>query len=391
MNDSADENQDFDEFFDDSFDDLEDIEIDDELNSGIMCLDRAYRFDKRVKGLVEPFKRAINFMKEHTDLSEVEIIYRIDSNIMDVELKDGYKENPVGVGYVNPAMRLFSVNTNVLEKDPESIYTFMLHEMTHMIGNTFVPRFLIGKPISVSGYSRERIYDENSEKENEAFNEAAVEMFISQNRDYREKKIFDEIPINSNQDFNEGLYCANSNIIHQMLLASGIDLDTFFKGLYDYKTSKSVIKKFPRKLFKKVSRNMDDIFNDINRYFDTDDEILRLEEEGSSGPFEELEKKKDDSKADFISKVSENERLIIDKVLLPRLRRIPISERQAFLDKYYQFLICEKDYFKQVTGYKMITKLSSRDDDIFKHYDVEPLPTSGPAEKRERTSDSVEK
>ena len=116
MNDSADENQDFDEFFDDSFDDLEDIEIDDELNSGIMCLDRAYRFDKRVKGLVEPFKRAINFMKEHTDLSEVEIIYRIDSNIMDVELKDGYKENPVGVGYVNPAMRLFSVNTNVLEK-----------------------------------------------------------------------------------------------------------------------------------------------------------------------------------------------------------------------------------------------------------------------------------
>ena len=387
MNDSADENQDLDEFFDD----LEDIEIDDELNSGIMCLDRAYRFDKRVKGLVEPFKRAINFMKEHTDLSEVEIINRIDSNIMDVELKDGYKENPVGVGYVNPAMGLFSVNTNVLERDPESIYKFMLHEMTHMIGNTFVSRFLIGKPIFVSGYSRERIYDENSEKENEAFNEASVEMFISQNREYREKKIFDEIPINSNQDFNEGLYCANSNIIHQMLLASGIDPDTFFKGLYDYKTSKSVIKKFPRILFKKISRNMDDIFNDINRYFDTDDEILRLEEEGNSGPFEELEKKKDDSKADFISKVSENERLIIDKVLLPRLRRISISERQAFLDKYYQFLIREKDYFKQVTGYKMITKLSSRNADIFVHYDVDQLPTSGPAERRKRTSDIVER
>ena len=354
-----------------NFDDIYEDFGSEDLNSGIRGLDMSYVFDKRVEKLVEPINKAMAYIKEHTDLSEEEILERVNDNIFRVELVDDYEDNPIGVGYVDGIFKMLSLRADELERDPETIYRFILHEMTHMMGNRFQKKLFKKNPILVSGYSRENIFDENPTKTNVSFNEAAVEMFIEQGHEYRQEMVFGEIPINTNQDFNEGLYCVNSNIIHQMLLASGMDEQEFYEGLYDYNASKRNIRKFPRKVFKQLSSNMDDTTQALNDYFDADFEIYLAEKEGKEIDPEKEKKKMADGKASFIAKVSENERLIIDKILKPRLSRIPIDDRQAFLDNYYQFMICEQEYFRQATGYKAVEPVKKEANPIFTHYDVD--------------------
>ena len=114
--------------------DLEKIEEIPELNSGINALDITYRFDKSVEMLVPIFYQAIDYLKRHTNLTEVEIKRRINENIMQIELKDGYKDNPNGVGYVDDMFHVLSMNRRFFEKNPQYIYEFLRHEMTHMMG-----------------------------------------------------------------------------------------------------------------------------------------------------------------------------------------------------------------------------------------------------------------
>lgn len=355
-----------------------------ELGSGILCLDMSYTFDKRAKKLIEPFKKAIRYLDEHTSLTEEEIIQRINENVSRVEFVEGYEQNSSGVGYVDGLFKVLSLKASVLEKDPEVINRFILHEMTHMIGNMYKKRLLKKNPVLISGYSKENIFDENVVSKNTYFNESAVEMFISQDNPYREVVVLDDFPINTNQDFNEGVYCINSNIIHQMLLASGIDEQEFYYGLYSYEGAKSFTNKFPKKIFDQISTNMDGIYHDINNYLDADDLIYDLESKGKEVQEQEV-LKRDAAKASFKSRVRENERLIIDKILLPRLKKVPISERQVLLDKYYGFLVCEKDYFQRVTGYQMLNKKKKVEEENpwFKHVDVE-IPSISNKEHRSK-------
>ncbi len=113
---------------------LEEIEAISELNSGINALDITYRFDKSVEMLVPIFYQAIDYLKRHTNLTEVEIKRRINANIMEIELKDGYENNPNGVGYVDDMFHILSMNQRVLAENPQYIYEFLRHEMTHMMG-----------------------------------------------------------------------------------------------------------------------------------------------------------------------------------------------------------------------------------------------------------------
>lgn len=350
--------------------------LEETLDSGIHGLDMAYFCDKRVGKLVEPFKKAIYFMKAHTTLTEEQILDRINRTIQYVELKDGYKDNPNGIGYVDGIFNILSVNVKILEREPDEVDEFLRHEMTHMLGNILKRTFLRKEPILISGYSKENIFAKNAEKVkkiNKSFNEASVEMFLYQDNSYKEHKIFGEIPIHTNQDFNEGYYCVNSNLIHQMILARGIEEQEFFEGLYNDNKAQKNVRKFSKRLFRKISENMDKITDDIDTYYDADDRIYDREQTGEKDPFLQDEKQKSNASKDFKRRVSELERIMVDKLLLPRLRKVSKNEKQILLDKYFQFIIFEKEYFKQKTGYQMIEKARKEGDSWFKHVDVEPL------------------
>ena len=224
----------------------------------------------------------------------------------------------------------------------------------------------------ISGYSRENAFDLESKEENEYFNESAVEMFVAQDKEYKEEKVLD-YTISTNQDLNGGIYCLNSNLIHQMLIAKGIEEQEFFKGLYDYKKSKQIIGKFKKSSFKKLSSNMDSIHEEFNSYYDIEDEIYRLQEGNITVDVSEQVNQMQEYKSKLESIVSSSERMIIDKILLPRLKKMPSSEQQQLLSEYYKFIISEKEYFKSKTNYRAITLSKKQKSLWLQHVDVEPL------------------
>jgi len=346
----------------------------DDLDTGIEAIDKTYFFDKRVESLIDAFNKAIAYIEAHTNLTEDKIKNCINENILQIELEEEYPDDPTGVGYVDNIFKILSVNINVFKEEPEYIEKFIRHEMTHIIGQFIIKPFFKRHQILISGYSRENVFDieKESEKENEYFNESTVEMFVAQDEEYREEEVLD-FTINTNQDLNGGLYCLNSNLIHQMLIARGIDEQDFFKGLYDYKASKKMIGKFKKSTFNELSSNMDSIFEELNDYYDMEDEVFKLQKENLEVDVSQQEKQMDEHKRKLESIVSSSERIIIDKILLPRLRRLSSSERQAVLSEYDKFIISEREYFKEKTNYKSVILAKKQEAPWLQHLDVEPL------------------
>lgn len=206
-------------------------------------------------------------------------------------------------------------------------------------------------------------------KENEYFNEAAVEMFVSQEEAYREEKVLDWT-IHTNQDLNAGIYCLNSNLIHQMLIAQGVDEQEFFDGLSDYQKSKQVIGNFKNKIFKKLSSNMNCVFHELNAYYDTEDKMYEIQEKevsaDISGQLEQMETHKSKLK----ETIALSEKMIIDKILLPRLKKLSFEEKEQCLENYEKFIISEKEYFQRKTNYRAMTIPKAN---WLQHINVEPL------------------
>lgn len=332
-------------------DDIYDEEDFRTLETGIKALDITFSFDSRVEELEKPFLDAIAFMKNNTDLSQDEILKRINSKISTIELVDHYEEKPSGVGYVDNIFHLLSVNIKRLKSEPEVVCDFIRHEMTHMLSGEIVKKGWHRRPILISGYSKEDVFDFSKEeppKENENFNEAVVEMFVYQNEAYRTENAYG-FNIYTNQDFNEGYYCINSNLIRQMMLARGINQKTLFQGLYNKKTAHKVEKKFNRKLFQKLSANMDDIADGILDYCRLDD-LIEEDKENRN-----LCRESEQTKLAIVDKIKESEKIIIDHILVPRLKRLSPEKRESLLAEYIQYVICEKDYFKQRTHYQAVS------------------------------------
>lgn len=224
----------------------------------------------------------------------------------------------------------------------------------------------------ISGYSRENAFDLECKKENEYFNESAVEMFVAQDEEYKEEKVLD-YTISTNQDLNGGIYCLNSNLIHQMLIAQGIEELEFFRGLYDYKKSKQIIGKFKKSTFQKLSLNMDSIFEELSMYYDMEDEIDGLQGENTAIDVSNQVNQMNEHKSKLESIISLSERMIIDKILLPRLKKVKSAEKQQILDEYYNFIISEREYFKLKTNYRAITLPKGSKSPWLQHVDVEQL------------------
>lgn len=328
------------------------------ITTEINCIDKYLMLsgNEKEKVLADIFNKAIDFIENHTEMPRQLIIEKINKKITFIDIVDDFPDTPYGIGYVDNLLGGLYINQNIL-KNEDGLYKFILHEITHMMSGFIKKQSFFKKDIMISGYLREiNLFSANNYyTENESFNEAAVEMFVNQDNNYREEKVFD-YTINTNQDSNGGLYCLNSNLIHQMLIARGISKYEFFEGLYDYKKSKNVIKKFKKKVFKKISTNMDDISEKVQEFYEIYEQAINiLENDGDDAEFLEKKESMRKKQSEMEKIISKSERIIIDQILCPRLKSLPMPERQQLLSEYEKFIISEKEYFRQKTNYQFIS------------------------------------
>ncbi len=338
----------------------------DQLLTEFNAINIEFSRDKRVLKLIMPLRAAIDYISSHSNIPKEDIIEKVNEIISYIDIVKEYKDNPNGIGYVDGFMFGLSLKEDVID-DEMLLYEFLRHELTHIMGETYINKMFKKFSYKVSGYTLEDVFseDETPYKENEYFNESAVEMFVAQDDEFRVINAFG-IDIYTNQYNDEGLYSINGNLLRQMLLARSMSEEDLFCGLFDYNDAKRVIGRLDRSLFKRnfkrVSKNMDQIAEDILSITDVDEERDLVE--------------------GIKSKIGETEMLIIDNFLCPSLRGLSEESRQEVLDNYYKVIMCERDYFATKTNYRALT-VSKKISPVFEHIDVEPLVVNSSKEKNE--------
>lgn len=338
----------------------------DQLLTEFNAINIEFSRDKRVLKLIMPLRAAIDYISSHSNIPKEDIIEKVNEIISYIDIVKEYKDNPNGIGYVDGFMFGLSLKEDVID-DEMLLYEFLRHELTHIMGETYINKMFKKFPYKVSGYTLEDVFseDETPYKENEYFNESTVEMFVAQDDEFRVINALG-IDIYTNQYDDGGLYSINGNLLRQMLLARSVSEEDLFCGLFDYNDAKRVIGRLDRSLFKRnfkrVSKNMDQIAEDILSITDVDEERDLVE--------------------GIKSKIGETEMLIIDNFLCPSLRGLSEESRQEVLDNYYKVIMCERDYFTTKTNYRALT-VSKKISPVFEHIDVEPLVVNSSKEKNE--------
>ena len=351
--------------------------------------------DKRIFDVVDVLKQVYDFFEENTNIPREKIINTIENTIFSIDIEDEEKGR---VAYYNPERKELSLT-------PSSIYDGYLkstlqHEFTHVLGTK-----KIGKNMVISGYSKypslevsnklEKINNNplikfvrklfhkkesvNYQKDgiNREFTEACVDTFACQYDEYKEYKL-GNIQLYTNL---KSSYRYNANLVKQMLLARGIPQKEMFDGLFDYTQAKKLIKKFDKKVFKALSSGMDKNSELFNKHYDIGSDVdIKLDELGVSNETSDEDYEKIvGSNADLKEllqnynktwnlmeqNISTMEKMIIDKILLPRLSKINEDEKRNLLAEYSKFLMFSKDYLQEKTGIKIMNDNPNNERDSF--------------------------
>ena len=118
---------------------------------------------------------------------------------------------------------------------------------------------------------------------------------------------------------------------------------------------------------------MYNIYEEINEYYDIDDEIYAINQEDELTDISEQLERMNKHKSNLESIISQSERMIIDKILLPRLNKLSSVEQQQLLEKYDKFIISEREYFQLRTNYRSVTVKTKSTHPLFKHINVKTL------------------
>ena len=181
----------------------------DQLLTEFNAINIEFSRDKRVLKLIMPLRAAIDYIASHSNIPKEDIIEKVNEIISYIDIVKEYKDNPNGIGYVDGFMFGLSLKEDVID-DEMLLYEFLRHELTHIMGETYINKMFKKFPYKVSGYTLEDVFseDETPYKENEYFNESAVEMFVAQDDEFRVINAFG-IDIYTNQYNDEGLYSIN--------------------------------------------------------------------------------------------------------------------------------------------------------------------------------------
>lgn len=348
--------------------------------------------DDRYFDIANVLDGVIDFFVQNTSMKRDEIEGIIDQRLVEVVIFDEFEDNKYGIGYFSSDFGELAVKSNEINGE---LADLLKHELTHVLGTK------IKRRVEISGYQKKdlNLRDEgnleitevssnplikyirnmfgkqNVGKQNTQFNEALVEMFASKGKEYKEYNMNSLIGIDMKLYSNlkrGSCYIYNSNLVRQMLIARGIDEEEAFTGLFDEKCANNTVKKFKSKIFKKISKKMDEIFQNLENYMDISDEIYDKYYEESDNEFDHREKcskeeleKENIAKHKFMQGISNTEKIIIDEILLPRIKKMKNAEREKVLQDYSKFIINEKKYFTQVTGFEFITQTEENEKQEF--------------------------
>ena len=344
--------------------------------------------DKTIFNVAEVLKQVYTFFEKNTDIPIEKIIETINDNIYSIDIIEETERN---------AIASYGAKTKTLTISPEVIYsgklkTTLQHEFTHLLGTKIM------KNKTISGYDmsdspemtyklekinknpisrliRKIFYKEQDN--NVQFNEACVEIFANQDEKFKEyeagnAKIYTNITSG---------YRYNANLVRQMLLARGISEKEMFNGLFDYKKANKVIGKFNKKIFRELSDGMNEIFALVNKepymYNELDervdklnipnnisqDELNKIIEENSE--LKEIKSNILKCRDTQEKKIFVMEKLIIDKILVPRLQGMNEDEKRNILTEYSKYLMLSRDYLQEKTGFKIMGENSQSDKDKF--------------------------
>lgn len=344
--------------------------------------------DKTIFDVADVLKQVYTFFEKNTDIPIKKIIETINDNIYSIDIIEEMERN---------AIASYGANTKELIISPEVIYsgelkTTLQHEFTHLLGTKIM------KNKTISGYNmsdspemtnklekinknpisrllRKIFYKEQNS--NVQFNEACVEIFANQDEKFEEYE-FGKIKIYTN--ITSG-YLYNANLVRQMLLAREISEKEMFNGLFDYKKANKVIGKFDKKIFRELSDGMNEIFALVNQepymYNELDERVDKLNIPNNTSQ-DELNKIIEENselkeiKSNILkcrdtqeNKIFVMEKLIIDKILIPRLQGMNEDEKRNILTEYSKYLMLSKDYLQEKTGFKIMDDNSQFDRDKF--------------------------
>lgn len=350
---------------------------------GVSSIERAYMMsgNKKLLELGEVMNEVLNFFENNTSFSLDTIKRRIEHNLVDVSIVEKFPDNPTGQGYYDSTFGEMAIREDKIKSD--DIKFLIRHELTHVLGNQMV------NGVKVSGYSKayggdsislihvnkkekflnslHRVFAGNISKESKyvQFNEACVEMFALKDVPLQSKSMFNYWCINKNlyTNFREGCYYIfNSNFVREIMIASGVNESELFDGLFDYKSSKKVIKKIGGRTFRKIAGNMDKLYGELKEYNNVLDEIFdKYYKEDMADVIksvfecctaEEIEKI-DDVRKKAEKRMSLIEKMIIDKLLIKRLKKLDGEEKKSLLEEFSKFVVFERDYFEKVSGFKV--------------------------------------
>ena len=192
-----------------------------------------------------------------------------------------------------------------------------------------------------------------------------------------------------------------------MLLARGTSEKEMFNGLFDYKKANKLIGKFNKKIFRELSDGMNETFELLNQKrgmwskFDkkidelnianitSQDELNKIIEENTE--LKEIKRNILKNGDTMENKISTMEKMIIDKILLPRLSKINEDEKRNLLVEYSKFLMLSKDYLQEKTGIKIIDKNPNNERERFiQGLQVEPTSENDKAKPEKTLNETVQ-
>lgn len=360
--------------------------------------------DKTIFDVAEVLKQVYTFFEKNTDIPIKKIIETINDNIYSIDIIDEMERN---------AIASYGAKTKALTISPEVIYsgelkTTLQHEFTHLLGTKIMKNKTIsGYDVSdspemtnklekinknpISRLIRKIFYKEQDN--NVQFNEACVEIFANQDEKFEEyeagnAKIYTNITSG---------YRYNANLVRQMLLARGISEKEMYNGLFDNKKANKVIGKFNKNIFRELSDGMNEIFALVNQesymYHELDERVDELNVPNNIYK-EELNKIIEENselkeiKSNILkyrdtrkNKILTMEKLIIDRILIPRLQSMNEEEKRNSLTEYSKYLMLSRDYLQEKTGIKTMDDNFQCDRDKF----IQGLQVENDKTKHEKT------
>ncbi|MBE5806585.1 MAG: hypothetical protein E7313_07785 [Clostridiales bacterium] len=303
-----------------------------------------------IKSIECLIRNAIKFISINTKYNEEELYKILNENVHNIQIVNNFRRDKVnGIAHMDvrtKTMRfrndLFEHKLNVL-----NFQKIVTHELIHALSNRKIKLGLF-KTLCETGYEAVlmKTFSRNAYIKNKAFNEALVETLASKGIPYQTRR-FMGYSIYSNLETPS--YAIISNLVNQMFIANEITNEEWIDGLFNKESCEKVLNSFEENNFRKISKNMHEIF-ELSSIVGMN-EIVFFEKQNIGDKINvRALQDYENVKKEVKECIGNTERLIIDNILLPKLRGKTSEDKNVLLKKYQKFIISERDYFEKKVG-----------------------------------------